>query len=224
MQIYFKSNHSLSFSKILSNVSKRNGGFTLLEFLMVITIATIITTALVIQHNRWNDHLAVKTQAYELALMIRQAQIWSLGVREHVPTHRFDVGYGVNIDEDIPNRYIFFADLDGDKKYDNGEEMEIKFFNRGVSINKFCGLDVSGLERCNQGTGWSFLYGLAINQAVVSFLRPQTDSNPIFLTSSNHALSGPPLEMRPPLKIYIRSPQGNESVVTIEANGQISTQ
>jgi prepilin-type N-terminal cleavage/methylation domain-containing protein len=72
-------------------------GFTLTELIVVITIATIITTALVFQQAKWNDNLAVSTQAYDLALMIRQAQIYSLGVKEDnsATGDKFNIGYGI---------------------------------------------------------------------------------------------------------------------------------
>ena len=76
-------------------------GFTLVELIVVMSIATVIMTALIIQQSKWNDRLTVNTQAYELALMIRQAQIYSLGVREDMAGGGgFDVGYGVYFDKD----------------------------------------------------------------------------------------------------------------------------
>ena len=93
-------------------------GFTLIELIVVMTIATIITTALVVQQSKWSDQLAVNTQAYELALMIRQAQIYSLGVKEYTAGtgDKFNTGYGIHLDKSASNQYIFFADKNINKK------------------------------------------------------------------------------------------------------------
>src|SRR3989344_8650679 len=151
MQTFFKStlcSKCFKCKRGLPREAKRSGGFTALEFAVVMTIATIITTTLIIQHNRWNDYLALKTQAYELSLMIRQAQIWSLGVREDTTGSgdRFNVGYGVRVDYDNNNQLIFFADRDGDRKYDPGENIESKTLARGITVKEVCGTHSSGYK------------------------------------------------------------------------------
>lgn len=207
--------------------SKR--GFTLTELIVVIAIATIIMTALVVQQNNWNDRLTVSTQAYELALMIRQAQIYSLGVRENVAGvgNKFNVGYGVffgqlSSDADPANdwkkRYIFFADKDGNKEYNEGVDniIETKYFNRNIVIDRFCG--VKGVGQFNEvccpgapGTG-------NVSYIHISFFRPEPKANIVIKNngkgSSNNVI--------PPAIIYLISPGGKQFSVTTEANGQIS--
>lgn len=186
-------------------IEKINKGFTLTELLVVMTIATIITTALVVQQNRWNDQLTVSTQAYEMALIIRQAQIYSLGVKVDPlgSADKFNVGYGVYFNNDN-SRYIFFADRDDDQKYDAGEELETKSFSRGVSIK-----DVCGSSRCifsNGGPLW---------QASVSFLRPETQANIKLLNNGGNSVDVPPLN------VYLQSANGKVYLVKVETNGQI---
>lgn len=240
MQTYFKSNHSSnSFRKFFNfqPVSPSQGGFsifnsrkgfTALEFAIVITIATIITTSLIIQHNRWNDHLAVKTQAYELSLMIRQAQIWSLGVREDVAgsnSNRFNVGYGVRVDSITSSNknLLFFVDRDGNQKLNvNSQNEEIvsesKPLTRGVFVEKVCGIR-NGTETCSPLNN--------LDKLDITFLRPNPKATMKFLRNQACGGSGSCTDANgfsPPATIYLSSPQGNESVVTIEANGQISVQ
>lgn len=189
-------------------------GFTLTELIVVMSIATIMMATLVIKQGSWNDNLALRTQAYELAMTIRQAQAYSLGVRENATSvgDKFNVGYGVFMDQGHMDRYTFFADKDGDKKYDAGEEIESsKVFNRGVSILKVCGFN-GGVEKCFPGVGfWE--------QVNISFLRPQTNANVIFLNNGGNN------KTPSPAKIYLKS-SGSGKVITVEVktNGQVSIQ
>src|SRR3989344_3761679 len=218
MQTFFKStlcSKCFKCKRGLPREAKRSGGFTALEFAVVMTIASIITTTLIIQHNRWNDYLALKTQAYELSLMIRQAQIWSLGVREDTAGSgdRFNVGYGIYIDEDNPNNQnIYFADRNANDKWDSGETIatENKSLTRGVYIHRFCGS--TGVNPCNNGGG-------QLNQLNITFLRPNPDAN-IALLNNGGGNGG----TNPPVTVYLRSSQGNEVSVRVEPNGQISIQ
>jgi prepilin-type N-terminal cleavage/methylation domain-containing protein len=184
-------------------------GFTLIELVVVMAIATIMMTALIINQNTWNDQLAVNTQAYELVLMIRQAQIYSLGAREDTAGSgdKFNIGYGVHFDQSNLNRYVFFADRNGNKKWDSGEEIEIKTFNRGVTIEKFCGIR-SGSETCSN----------PLDKMDISFFRPETRANLVFLNGGSNPAPG----FTPPATVYIRSLNGNRHKITVETNGQVS--
>jgi prepilin-type N-terminal cleavage/methylation domain-containing protein len=180
-------------------------GFTLLELIVVMTISTIIMTTLVIQQSKWNDSLIVSTQAYEMALMIRQAQIYSLGVREDTAGSgdKFNIGYGVYFDNDA-TRYIYFADRDGDKKYGSGEEVETKIFTRGVTIKDIC-----GNTKCMGGS---------FQQANIVFLRPDPKANILLCNAGGVKQDDPPVTIR------LQSPGGKFASVKVEANGQVSIQ
>ena len=178
----------------------RKEGFTLIELIVVMAIASVIMTALVIQQSNWNDSLIVNTQTYEMALMIRQAQVYGLGVKEYIAGtgDKFNIGYGVYFDSD-PTRYIFFADKNGDKNYDSGEEVEIKTLNRGVTISKLCG---NTPENCS-----------GLSSVNVLFFRPEPKANISFSPVSGFI---------PPATIYLQSPGGKMGILKIEANGQVS--
>lgn len=194
----------------------RSGGFTLTELIVVITIATLITTTLVVQQSGWNDQLVLSTQTYELALMVRQAQIYSLGVRENVTGtgDKFGNGYGLAFDPDY-SRYLFFADRNNNLKYDPGETIETKTLNRGVLIDRFCGVKGNGQEddRCSPGQG-----NVAFLQII--FLRPDPKANIVLLNYGGN----PATNVIPPASVYLRSPRGKYMSVKVESNGQISIQ
>ena len=184
-------------------------GFTLIELMVVMSIATIMMAVLIFQQNKWSDQLSVNTQAYEMVLMIRQAQIYSLGVREDTggTGDKFNVGYGIYMNQGNANQYIYFADRDGDQKYDSGEAIETKTFSRGVTIK-----DVCGSSNC------FFVGGGPLWQASISFFRPETKANIKLLNNG-----GNPVDT-PPVTIKLQSSGGREVNIIAEANGQVSVQ
>jgi len=218
-------NYSIFFKK---NKSKRGftrtpkfwvSGFTLTELVVVMTIATVVMTSVVIQQSKWNDQLVVSTQAYEMALVIRQAQIYALGVRGD-PTgigDKFNIGYGVYFSSenaDAFKRYIFFKDINNNGMYDSGEQIqeESKILTRDVIIDRFCGIKGTNSDRCSPGIGnVAFLH--------IVFFRPEPKANIIMRNSGG----GPALNVNPPAKIFLKSPQGKYYYVQVEENGQIST-
>src|SRR3989344_1535428 len=197
MQIY-------STYKRYSIFSKR--AFTLVELVVVVAIATVVMTSIIIQQTKWSDRLIVNTQSYELALMIRQAQTYSLGVREYMAGtgDKFDLGYGLYFNQGTLDRYIFFADANKNQKYDVGEVMETKLLTRGVVINRVC-----GATRCMPSGG-------PLNNVSISFFRPETRANIALLNNGGSSVDVPPVT------IYLRSSGGKEYSVKVEANGQVS--
>jgi len=200
----------MNYSIFSKNKNKR--GFTLTELIVVITITTVIMTALVVQQNRWNDQLTVSTQAYEMVLMIRQAQIYSLGVRgDSAGTgDKFNIGYGVYLSQNNLNGYILFADRNGDKIFTSadGQPIETKNFNRGVTIKDVCG---TGSNGCFPGNG-------PLASVSILFFRPETKANMALLNAGGNSTGDPPITIR------LQSSGGKYSSVKIEGNGQISIQ
>jgi prepilin-type N-terminal cleavage/methylation domain-containing protein len=199
---YFSKNKGLS----------AQAGFTLTELLVVVAISVVLTTAIIIQQNKWNDNLAVKTQAYELVLMIRQAQIYSLGVREDVGGvgNKFNIGYGMFFSANGNENVSFFADRNNNLKYDSpGEKIEEKIFTRGVKISNVCASACGGA-------------GPKPKKLNISFLRPNPVAHLFYLAANGDdftpAVSSPAL-------IEVSSADGSYVVtITVADNGQISMQ
>lgn len=201
---------SFKFSKLFSSKHPYSG-FTLVELLVVVSIATLLLTAMVFQQNKWNDRLAVNTQIYELGLMLRQAQVFGLGVKEYTggTGDKFDKAYGVHIDTGTPDRYYFFADADKDGRFDTGELIETKMLTRGVTLNRVCGT-VSGTQSCSTSG--------ALRQISITFLRPEPKATIKFLNNGGNELP----TYGSPADIYFRSQNGTENNVRVNANGYIS--
>jgi prepilin-type N-terminal cleavage/methylation domain-containing protein len=214
MRIYFK--------YILSLVSYKKGppapqagalraGFTLVELIVSIAIAAIIITSIVIQQSQWNDRLAVSTQAYELALMIRQAQVYSLGVREDTAGSgdKFNIGYGIYFDNGDNTQYIFFADRNNNQVYDNGEAIgdPIKLTG-GVTIKDVCG----AFPKClYSGSG-------PMRSADISFLRPDPKAAIGIYNNGGNKKDGAPITIK------LKSAGGSIRSIVVQDNGQVSIQ
>lgn len=94
---------------------KKQNGFTLIEMILVLGIFGIITAVLVFNYGQFNSQILLTNTAYEVALQIREAQTFSLGVQGI--DGEFDTKYGVyfnraNGGAGSDESYIYFADLD----------------------------------------------------------------------------------------------------------------
>ncbi len=196
-----------------------NSGFTLTELLVVISISTILITTMVINQDKWNDQLSLKTQTYEMALMIRQAQYFSLGVRGSslVSGDQFDASYGVYVDMNIKNsegrvvNYSFFIDKNKNNVLDSGELIESKTLGRGIYIEKICGYNNSLDLRCTPQDG---IYKVGIN-----WIRPDVSSVIKFFNSATNEQTS----VIPPTVIYLKSSKGLSSEIEISSSGVVAT-
>lgn len=189
-----------------SKNNKINAGFTLIEMVVVLTIFSFIAITLFVKNSEFSSKVLLTNLAYEVALSIRQAQVYGLSARELNPgSNQFNIGYGVNFNANTQTNYIFFADIDDDAYYDGGSELLETFsFRRGNRVGYFCVTTISEQERCSN-TG-------QINVLNVSFVRP----NPDAIITTNLA------EIYKMARIYISAPNGSMRSVTIEQTGQIS--
>jgi prepilin-type N-terminal cleavage/methylation domain-containing protein len=189
-------------------IPAKQAGFTMTELIVVMAIATVIMTALIINQNSWNDQLAVKTQAYNLVMMIRQAQIYSLGVREDTAGsgNKFNVSYGMYFSTTGGVRIAFFADRNGNHEYDSGEMIGSEIvLNRGVTLPSVCRSDLT----CP---------GSGVKKVSITFKRPDPKSYLYFRTSPGVQFIGGPAFL------VLHPPSGSDVVIRIEDNGQISIQ
>lgn len=196
------------FFKISSKNKRR--GFSLIELLVSIGILTAITSVLLANHSRFGGNLLVGNLAYDIALSIRQAQLFGLSVREFKPASgggRFDFGYGVHLSSSDLNTYTLYADFNLDNVYQTGVDEIEEIFNirKGYGIKKFCATQIGGAVDCSD-TG-------AISTLNITFLRPDPDAN--------IRVSGSMVAYRS-ATVVVQSPQGRERTILVESTGQIS--
>lgn len=127
----------------LSKKIKKEEGFSLVEMLVAIGILVVFTSLTLAAYPRIRESFALRRAAQEVAIGIRQAQVYSLGSRE------FGSGvfpdYGVFFDR-INSRtsFIVFADtFENNNIYTDGSDGKVSDFNIQASniISNLCGSD-----------------------------------------------------------------------------------
>jgi prepilin-type N-terminal cleavage/methylation domain-containing protein len=195
-------------NKKTKNTTDKKAGFTLVEMIVSISIFALIAVAIFVRNSGFNSSIILTNLAYEVALSIRQAQVYGLSVREFDPgSDRFDSGYGVNFNGNNKINYLFFADTDNDGTYDGAAELlETYSLRRGNTVGKFCATNIANRERCSD-TG-------ELTHLNITFRRP----NPDAIISTNF------VETYRSAVVHIVAPNGNERVVSVQQTGQISIQ
>ena len=181
-------------------------GFTLIEMVVVLTIFSFIAISLFVKNSEFNSKVILTNLAYEVALSIRQAQVYGLSARELTPgSGEFNTPYGVNFNVNSSGNYIFFADIDEDGIYDGQTELlETYSFKRGNQAGRFCATTVGEQVMCSDLN--------QINVLNITFKRPNPDA--IILTDQGQTYKS--------ARIYVRAPNGEERQISIEDTGQIS--
>lgn len=189
--------------------SRKNKGFTLIELLASVSIFIVITTMILIRHSQFSSALLIENLAYDVALSIRKAQVFGLSVREIATgSEEFNVGYGIHFDSQVDDSYIFFADRNRNKQYDNSSEIvEIFSIKSGNKISKFCGILPDDTEKCSIAGNITYLD--------IIFERP----NPDAIIKSNISE-----ETYASAKITLMSPQEKQWSINVVSTGQISVQ
>lgn len=119
---------------------KKQKGFTLVEMLVVLGIFTVITTLVLARNTQFTRDIAITNLAYDVALAIREAQVFGLSVRQ-VPGQagEFSAAYGIHF-EHGQSTFSLFADLDEDNQYDEPtEEVETFTMQDGFTVRQICG-------------------------------------------------------------------------------------
>jgi len=94
--------------------------FTLIELLVVVSIIVLMTALTLPNYRSGDNQLAIQRSAHKVSQDLRRAQEFGISVKEFngsVPG-----GYGIYFDLDEPDRYIMFADLNGDQTYSGSNE------------------------------------------------------------------------------------------------------
>ncbi len=107
--------------------NKYNRGVTLIELMVVIVIFMILTGITIFSYGKFNSSLSIQNLADDIALSVRQAQGYAIGVRDN-GSALFSSGYGVHLTANPSNiaspylgstkSFVLFADISDDKAYD----------------------------------------------------------------------------------------------------------
>jgi prepilin-type N-terminal cleavage/methylation domain-containing protein len=194
----------MNMPNMLKKVSR---AFSLIELIVVIAIFSIISMLVLANHSRFNSSVLLGSLAYDIALSIREAQVYGLSVKQF--SNQFQVGYGVTFSKNDPTHYIFFVDTNANKKYDAATDAELQRYSVGLghTITKFCGVSTSGVSQCSDGST-----AVTIDHLDVVFFRPEPDANISSSEPGNYSEG----------TVVVASPNKNAKTILIMSTGQIS--
>lgn len=197
-------------------------GFTLIELLVSISIVTIIATVVIVSQSTYTDQAALSALGDEVSSTLSQAQVYSVSVREFATgSDIFYASYGLVfslLSSGSNSSYIYFADRDGDRIYDDdwsciiggtSECLNKTNLVRGNIIAALCVVPLSGTENCDVG------------RVDISFTRPDTGAQFQFFDPSGSPLSPSSLKGA---RITFQSPKGSLKSVLVFSTGQISVE
>jgi|GEM_PF-424529 len=87
-------------------------GFGLIELMVSISIVVLVTSIILARHDSYNGAILLRSQAYDIALKIREVQLQAVSVVGQGAEYRTPLG--VCFDTEWPNYYYIFADNDDD--------------------------------------------------------------------------------------------------------------
>ncbi len=199
----------------ISIKNKRIDGFSLIELLIVISIFTIITTVALFDQGKLNSNVLLTNLSYDVALAVREAQSYGVGVKYSASTASVVGGYGVYLNMASPEVIIVFHDVNNDGAYSESDgdttEKTYQFLNqRGNKIWELCGIDTVG--SLTSGSCQTLNSGKKINEMSVTFKRPDPEAK---FKADGSTFSGPAY-------IVLKSQDGtNCRAVVIDGSGQI---
>ena len=91
-----------------STILHVNAGFTFIEMLVSLGILVLFSVIILANQRRFESSLTTKSLAYEVALVLRQAQVFSLAVRGS--GSNFEVSHGVHFDRSDPTSFFLYID------------------------------------------------------------------------------------------------------------------
>lgn len=105
--------------------NKYNKGVTLIELLVVVFIFTVISSITVFSYGKFNSNLSIQNLADDIALSVRRAQGYAIGVKGHGGL--FSDGYGIHFTANpsaslyagSSKSFVLFADISGENQYNN---------------------------------------------------------------------------------------------------------
>lgn len=188
----------------------RASGFTLVELLVVTGIMALISGLILANNSRFGGVAQLQNLAYDIALSIREAQIYGISVARF--NNIYAPAYGMHFDSANPNSYVLFADVLSPQNgvYDcpspgtvECELVRLSTIQSGYGIDSLCATAPGGNEACG------------LSSLDISFERPEPDA---------YIRAGEISGISESARILLSSPRGDEKSITVEVNGQISVQ
>lgn len=181
-----------------SRISKK--AFTLIELLMVLVIMSLITIVFLDQQNKFDSSTLMRALAYDVALSVRQAQVYGISVQQSTTTvnaitKQFASSYGIEFDASAQNSYFIFADPNyatDNGLYDTGtfdSLLKTYTISNQYVIQEFCEYGTSPTRwTCNGSDSTS--PNITNGHLSITFQRPNPDATFHGFTSAGALVTG----------------------------------
>jgi prepilin-type N-terminal cleavage/methylation domain-containing protein len=196
-------------------------GFTLIELLVVVGIIIALSALMLANINKFGGQSLLQNLAYDIALSIREAQVYGIAVQG--ASGNFNAGYGMHFDMSHASTYNLFADTAQIGVYKAGEDVSPSPYTigQGFYIFKICATPSAGSEICTGSAPTS------VNQLDILFIRPEPDAyisindTPLAFNGAGQVVGGSPYTQA---RIVVTSPRGDYMSIVVSSNGQISVE
>lgn len=191
---------------------KNQKGMTVIELIIIVAIFSVVASTVVFDYGKFNSKVEIKNLANDIALKIVEAQKSALtGKLVSGATSGWTPAYGVLFNISVPNRFVYFADLDNSDSCTGsqcsppfsvgGEVLEVVTITRGNTVPS------GGLQLSGSGCP------ATISNISMVFTRP--DSSPAFTSS-------PSLTCSPSnLLINVTSPVSVTGKIRLYSSGRL---
>ncbi len=135
-----------------------------MEMLITLAIIGLVVGMMLLRHGAFNSATLLKNQAFEVALDIRETQVYAVSVRGNNADFREE--YGLHFNMSNPQEYVFFLDNGSvtPPRYNSGEEIDpLRLLDSRFEIVDLC-VDVTTTANCD------------VDWLDVSFGRPNFDA------------------------------------------------
>lgn len=207
----------------MRRIRARNAGFTLIEMLVVIGIIVVISGVIFANNVRFGGVVQLQNLAYDIALSIRQAQVYGISVQRFQQTSTFAAAYGMHFESSSPNIFVLFGDVNPPLNgiYDPGggvpELVQSTNIQSGYTVAYLFVTPPGGSE---SATG-------TVTSLDVTYRRPNPDAyisknGDVLTFNAQGKLTGGNINEQ--ARIVVRSPRGDLKSIVVSSNGQISVQ
>ena len=200
----------MKLSKVKSQKSKVNQGFTFVELIVVIAIFSIMAGIVIFNARDFGDSIALQNLAQDIALQLKKAQNDGSSGRFNIGFTGYPmskISYGLQFNTTEYTQFSYFADLDNDGTLRSnnfcgtGGYECIKIFSipNGDKISNLC---------VNQGSS------CGLSSVDITFTRPNLNATIVTNPISSRIIADAEIE--------IKSPKGKTKTIVIWPTGQIS--
>ncbi len=111
-----------------SSKQNQSTGFTLVEFIVIISIFAIVATVSLFNSGSFNRHTAMQNLTHDIALVIRQAQNYGMGSTADIDNATIRYPVAVQFERDMGNdrflsEMVLFRDMNQNALYDVNNDM-----------------------------------------------------------------------------------------------------